>query len=385
MTPCSVIRLAALLCMPCALAACGGGEHPAAAQGGNSRSASAPSTDDEKRLNIYSWADYVAPDTVASFEKETGIKVNYSTYDNNEVLETKLLTGHSNYDIVVPSENFFDRQLRAGVYRKLDKQLLPNLVNADPEIMRRMAIHDPGNQYAIPYMWSTMGLGYNVALVRARLGADVPQSWALLFDPRNAAKLADCGIALVDSPLDIFESAIIYLGRDPGRHDPEDLKAAGALLSKIRPFIRIINPFLISPLANGDVCLSLVWSGDVEVARQRAIEAAAGVHIEYFVPREGALMTLDMMGIPADAPHPHNAELWMNYLLRPEVMARITNFIRYPNGNAAALPLVDAAIRSDPAVYPDPATRARLRTNAAVSIEYSRQVTREWTRFRTGQ
>jgi putrescine transport system substrate-binding protein len=347
---------------------------------------SMPATNnDEKILNVYAWSDYIAPAAISNFEKETGIEVRYDTYDNNEILETKLLTGHSNYDIVIPSENFFDGQLRAGVYRALDKQLLPNLANADPEIMRRMAIHDPGNLHAIPYMWSTTGLGYNIERVQARLGPDVTNSWALLFDPRNAQKLQDCGIAVVDSPLDVIESAIIYLGRDPNQRRPEDVAAASALLQSIRPYITHFEFNLIAPMANGELCVALAWSGDITAARHRALEAATGARIAYFIPREGALMTLDMMGIPADAPHPRNAEIWMNYLMRPEVSAAISNYIKYPNGNAASSPLIDTALSSDPGVYPDAATRARLVTNSAVTLEYSRLVTRAWTRFRTGQ
>jgi putrescine transport system substrate-binding protein len=339
----------------------------------------------DKFLNVYSWIDYIAPDTVSNFEKETGIKVRYDTYDNNEVLETKLLTGRTNYDIVIPTENFFDRQLRAGVYQKLDKAALPNLVNADPDILRRMAVHDPGNLYAIPYLWSTTGLGYNIDRVRERLGAKTPDSWSLLLDPENAAKLKDCGISIVDSALDVFESVIISLGRDPNRRDAADVAAASAVLQKIRPFIRYIDPAqYIADLANGDLCLSLGWSGDFALARSRAEGAGSKARIAYFVPREGALITVDMMGIPADAPHPHNALLWMNYLMRPEVIAGISNYIRYPNGYSGSLPLIQAALKGDASIYPDAATRARLITNKAVSAEYSRWVTREWTRFRTG-
>lgn len=347
--------------------------------------ASVPPGTEERVLNVYNWMDYIAPDTVSNFEKETGIKVRLDTFDNNEVLETKLLTGHTHYDVVLPTENFFDRQLRAGVYRKLDKDEIPNLKNADPEILRRMAVHDPGNRYAVPYMFSTTGLGYNVEQVRGRLGPDTPSSWGLLFDPKSAAKLSDCGIIISDSPLDVFASAMLYLGRDPNRHDPADIRAASAVLQGIRPYIRQIAPDPIADLANGDSCLALAWSGDVEMARHRAEQAGKGVRIAYVLPREGGLITIDMMGIPADAPHPHNAERWMNYLLRPEVAASITNYIRYPNGNLASLPFVDAAIRSDASIYPDAATRARLVTNSAVPQEFSREITREWTRFRTGQ
>jgi putrescine transport system substrate-binding protein len=361
--------------------------HPSApptAQATNPSTASTP-YDSEKVLNVYSWMDYIAPDTVANFEKETGIKVHYASYDNNEVLETKLLTGHTDYDIVIPTENFFDRQLKAGVYRKLDKPSLSNLGNADPEIMQRLAVHDPGNLYAVPYMWSTTGLGYNVDLVRARLGPNPTDSWALLLDPGNAAKLQDCGISIIDSPLDVFESAIIYLGRDPGRLDPADVAAASEVLRKIRPFVRYIDPAqYIADLAGGNICISLGWSGDVEQARRRAKEASTGAHIAYIVPREGALITVDMMAIPADAPHPRNAQIWINYLLRPEVIASITNYIDYPNGNSASLPLVNPVISNDESIYPNPATRARLHSNKAVPLDYSRLVTREWTRFRTG-
>lgn len=371
-------RHIAWLCL--ALVACERTHGPAAGSG-----TPASSAVEEKVVNFYNWMDYIAPDTMANFEKETGIKVRLDTFDNNEVLETKLLTGHTSYDVVLPTENFFDRQLKAGVYRKLDKAEIPNLANADPEILRRMAVHDPGNQYAVPYMFSTTGLGYNVDRVRARLGPEKPTSWALLFDPKNAARLKDCGITITDSPLDVFGSVVIFLGRDPNRHDLADVQAASEVLQRIRPYIRTIDPVPIADLANGDTCLALAWSGDVEMARHRAQQAGTGADIVYFVPREGAFITIDMMAIPADAPHPHNAERWMNYLLRPEVTASITNYIHYPNGNAASLPLVDPTIRSDPSIYPDSATRARLVTASAVPQEYSRAVTREWTRFRTGQ
>jgi putrescine transport system substrate-binding protein len=380
-----IYRTLASFVLPVVLFGCGGHADSTAALGSGGKSSAAAQNDSEKVVNVYSWMDYIAPDTAANFEKETGIKVNYDTYDNNEVLETKLLTGHTNYDVVLPTEAFFERQLKAGVYRKLDKSLLPNLVNLDPDIMRRLAIHDPGNLYAIPYMWTTTGIGYSVDQVRSRLGANPPNSWALLFDPNNAAKLKDCGITIVDSPMDVFDSAIIYLGRDPSRFDPLNVDAASEVLRKIRPFIRYIDPAqYIADLANGSVCLSLGWAGDIEQARSRAKEAATGVNIAYLLPREGALITVDMIGIPADAPHPHNAQIWMNYLMRPDVAAKITNYIKYPNGISASLPQVTAAIKSDEAIYPDEAVRSKLTSPRAVPADYSRLVTREWTRFRTG-
>jgi putrescine transport system substrate-binding protein len=354
------------------------------ASAGNVNSISSPTQDAEKILNVYSWLDYIAPDTVANFEKETGIKVRYDTYDNNEVLETKLLTGHTGYDVVLPTGAFFERQRHAGVYRKLDKAELPNLINADPEIMRRLAVYDPGNLYAIPYMFTTVGLGYNVEKVRARLGPGRPDSWALLFDPNNAAKLKDCGISIIDSAMDVFEAAMIYLGRDPNRLDQRDVTDASEALLKIRPFVRNIDPAPIADIANNNICLSLGWSGDMEAARSRANEANTGANIAYFVPREGSVITVDMLAIPSDAPHPHNAEKWMNYLMRPDVMAAITNYIHYPNAYTASLPQVQASVKNNEAVYPDQATLARLISPKTVPLDYSRLVTREWTRFRTG-
>jgi putrescine transport system substrate-binding protein len=376
-------KLAALL-LTLGLAACGGEE----ANGNPPSVAARPaggSAPEERVLNVYSWIDYIAPDTVANFEKETGIKVHYDVYDNNEVLETKLLTGHTNYDIVLPTGAFFERQRLAGIYRKLDKSALPNLANADPDIMRRLAVHDPDNQYAIPYMFTTVGIGYNIDQVRARLGSSIPDGWALLFDPVNAAKLKDCGIAIVDSEMDVFQSAMLYLRRDPNRFDPADVTAASGVLQKIRPQVRYIDPAqYIADLANNSICVALAWSGDVEQARSRALEAKTGVNIAYLVPREGAVMTVDMMAIPADAPHPHNAQLWMNYLMRPDVIAAVTNYTHYPNGYSGSLPLVLPSIRNDEAIYPSNATRTRLISAKAVPLDYSRLVTREWTRFRTG-
>jgi putrescine transport system substrate-binding protein len=377
-------RAGFLIVLTVAMLACG--QHRGGSTGSSlARGASdTPNDDAEKILNVYTWTNYIAPDTVANFERETGIKVRYDTFDNNEVLETKMLAGHSSYDIVVPTGPFFQRQIKAGVYRKLDKAALPNLANLDPQILGQMAKYDPGNLYAVPYLWATTGLGYNVDKVHARLGAEVPHSWSLLLDPNNAAKLKDCGVMVVDSPLDVIFSVIIYLGRDPTRLDPLDITAASEVLRRIRPFVRFITTEYITELANGDICLALSWSGDVLIARDRAREATNGVNLAYFVPQEGALISVDMMGIPVDAPHPRNAHVWMNYLMRPDVIADITNYLKFPNGNSASLPLVHDAVKSDPIVYPDPETRARLTTVISVPAEYTRLVNREWTRFRTG-
>jgi len=362
--------LAMALSCTLSLAACGARGKPPAAE----------------TLNIYSWADYIAPDTVANFERETGIKVHYSTFDTNEVLETKLLTGRTNYDVVVPTDFFFERLKKAGVFRKLDKTALPNSVNLDPDIMQKLAVRDPGNLYSVPYLWFTTGIGYNVDKVRERLGSADFDSWSLLFDPKNAAKLQDCGILIVDSPTDVLSSVLLYLGKDSGSRDPDDLNAAAEVLMKIRPFVRSIDSVgVIGELGSGGLCLILGWSGDIVLARARALEASSGVHIRYFVPREGGLIGADTMSIPADAPHPRNAHIWLNYLMRPEVMAGITNAVKYPNGNRASLAFVQDAIKNDPAIYPDAATRANLHILPATEPELNRLRTRLWTRFRTGQ
>ncbi len=341
---------------------------------------------EDQVLNIYSWADYIAPDTVANFEKETGIHVHYDTYESNEVLETKLLTGHTNYDVVVPTDTFFARLLRAGVFRRLDPAELPNREHLDPEILRHMAVLDPENAHAVPYLWSTSGLGYNVDLVSARLGTLPIDRWAIVFDPGNAAKLRDCGISIIDSPSEVIAAALLYLGLDPTSQDSRDAEAAAAVLMKIRPYVRNIDSSeYISALANGSVCLVLGWSGDVLQARERAREAAKGIRIAYALPTEGSMLETDMMAIPADAPHPHNAERWMNYLMRPQVMAGITNAVKYPNGNLSSRAFVAAAIKTDPAIYPSDAALAKLRTQIPASPEFSRLVTRIWTRFRTNQ
>jgi putrescine transport system substrate-binding protein len=342
---------------------------------------------EEKVLNVYSWTDYIAPDTVANFERETGIQVRYDTYESNEVLETKLLTGHTNYDIVVPTDTFFERLVRVGVFRKLDVEELPNRSNLDPDILRRLAVHDPGNAHAVPYLWSTVGLGYDVQQLAHRLGTASPAAtWALLFDPRNAVKLQDCGISVIDSPAEVFAAALLYLGRDPNSRDPADAADALGVLMKIRPYVRSIETTeYIGELANGSLCLTLGWSGDVLQARERAREAGRGVQIGYLLPTEGSLLETDMMAIPTDAPHPHNAERWLNYLMRPEVMAAITNAVQYPNGNAAALGFVDERIKTDPGIYPPASERAKLRAMTSQPPEYARLQTRLWTAFRTGQ
>ena len=346
----------------------------------------ATATATEKVLNVYNWSDYVDPGVVADFQKEFGIRVNYDVFDSNEVLETKLLTGHTNYDVVVPSGAFLERQIKAGIYQKLDKVLLTNIGNVDPQVADAAAQYDPGNQYAIDYMWITSGPGYNVAKIRERMPDAPVDSWRMFYDPKVIARFADCGVSVLDAPSEVVGTVLLYLGRNPNSESGEDLKAAESVLVAMRPFIRYVHSSrYIDDLANGETCLALGWSGDVKQARDRAHEAGKGIDLAYSIPREGAISNFDMLAIPADAPHPRNAHLFVDYLLRPEVAARNSNLIKYANGVAASLPLLDAAVRDDPGVYPPPEVRAKLVPERAKSLEFTRRLIRMWTRFKTGK
>jgi len=342
---------------------------------------------EEKRLHVYNWSDYIAPDTITTFTKETGIDVTYDVYDGNEVLEAKLLAGHSGYDIVVPSASpYMARQIAAGAYRELDKAKLPNLKNLDPQILSLAATADPGNAHGVPYLWSVTGIGYNTALLDRMLGPDAPRdSFALLFDPAFAQKLAGCGIALLDTPQEVVPAALAYLGRDPKSHSDADLSDALALINSVRPYVRKFHSSqYINDLATGDLCIALGYSGDVIQARNRAREAESPVEIAFRVPREGAQMSIDMLGIPADAPHPDNAHLFINYILRPEIIAAISNAVSYPNPNLAATPLVDAEIRDDPGIYPPESVKGLLYIDLPAPRIYERARTRAWTRMKSG-
>ncbi len=342
---------------------------------------------EDKLLNIYNWSDYIAENTVTDFESETGIKTNYDVYDANEVLEAKLLAGHSGYDLVVPSAiPYLARQVASGVYKKLDKAKLKNYANLDPQILSAAANADPGNQYGVPYMWGTTGFGYNVAKVKEALGDHAPtDSSALLFDPANAKKLAACGISVLDSAQELLPAALAYLHRDPMSRDPADLDRAAKALQAIRPFIlKFHSSEYINDLANGDLCLAWGYSGDVVQARDRAHDAKNGIEVAYTIPKEGAMIWIDMMAIPADAPHPGNALQFIDYILRPAVVAQISNAVEYANPNKAATKLVDPSLTSDPNVYPPAAVRARLFFDKPVTADYERLRTRAWTRIKTG-
>jgi putrescine transport system substrate-binding protein len=370
-----------------ALVACGKGEQAREGEQAQGEQAGAPAgAGEEKVVNVYNWSDYIADDTVANFEKETGIKVNYDVYDGNETLETKLLAGNSGYDIVVPSASFMERQIKAGVYQKLDKSKLPNLKNMDPEIMQRAALHDPNNEHSVVYMWGTTGIGFNADKVKKAYPNAPTDSWSLVFEPEHASKLKGCGIAVLDSPSEIVTSVLAYIGKDPNSQSPDDLAQAEAKLLKIRPFIRYIHSSqYINDLANGEICAAVGYSGDVLQARDRAVEANNNVKVEYTVPKEGTIIWFDMMGIPKDAPHPANAHAWINYIMKPDVVAAISTAMNYANGNAEATPLVDEGVRNDPGVYPPPEIKAKLYPDLSETPEYTRLLNRTWTRFQTGQ
>jgi putrescine transport system substrate-binding protein len=341
----------------------------------------------ERVVYVYNWSDYIAPTVLEDFTRQTGIRVRYDTFDSNDTLETKLLAGKSGYDVVVPTAYFLERQIKAGVFQKLDKAKLPNLVNVWPAIAARLAAHDPGNQYAVNYMWGTVGIGYNVKKAREILGPDAPiDGWGLVFDPARLAKFKDCGVHMLDSPDDILPTALHYLGRNPNSTDPADLEAAAALVTKVRPFVRKFHSSeYLNSLASGEICLVVGWSGDIKQAQKRAAEAKNGVDIGFTLPKEGAQMFFDNLAIPKDSRNVGEAHVFIDYLLRADVAAKNTNFLSYANGNLASQPLLDPAILSDRTIYPDEAAMARLYTINAHDAKTTRLMNRLWTRIKTGR
>ncbi len=341
-----------------------------------------------KVVNVYNWSDYIAEDTLENFTRKTGIKVTYDVYDANETLEAKLLAGRSGYDVIFPSaQPFAQRHIASGVYRPLDRAKLPHYKNLDPEILKALEKVDPGNQHVVPYMWGTTGIGYNVAKVREVLGEKAPvDSLRMLFDPEVVSKLAGCGVTLMDDEAEAFGAALIYLGKNPNTTDSKDIEAAAELITKVRPHIRYFHSSqYINDLANGDVCVAQGYSGDVLQARDRAEEAGNDVEVGYSIPKEGAILWFDVMAIPKDAPHPDNAHAFIDYLLRPDVIADITNYVSYANANPAATKLVDEEIRNDPSIYPPKLVRSRLVTSEVPPAEIQRLRTRTWTRVKTGR
>ncbi|MGQ0430713.1 MAG: polyamine ABC transporter substrate-binding protein [Gammaproteobacteria bacterium] len=372
----SEVRLGFVVLTVVALAACGKKE-------GEETAAAAP---EDKVLFVYNWSDYIGETTIADFEAKTGIKVTYDVFDSNEVLETKLLAGRTGYDVVVPSASFLERQIKAGVFLKLDKPKLPNLVNMDADIAQRVALHDPGNDHSINWLWGTTGIGYNPDMVKKALGTDTLDSWAAIFESENAKKLAKCGIAMLDAPSEVMDSVLIYLGRDPNSEKAEDLAAAEAQLMKVRDHVKYFHSSqYINDLATGEICVALGWSGDVLQARSRGAEAETPVNVAYAVPKEGAIIWFDMLAVPADAPHPNNAHAFLNFVMEPAVIAGVSDYVEYANGNSASFPLISESVRTNPSVYPPDEVKKKLHPHLAESQDFSRELNRSWTKVRTGQ
>jgi putrescine transport system substrate-binding protein len=338
-------------------------------------------------VNVFNWSDYITDEVLEQFTEETGIRVVYDVYDSNDTLEARLLAGRSGFDVVVPTATFMQRQIAAGVYRPLDRDLLPNWENMDEGLMAAAASHDPGNEHGVIYMWGTTGIGYNIDMVAERLGEDFEvDTWAMVFDPEVASQLADCGISWLDSPTDMYPAAFAWMGLDPQSTAAEDFEAATEMMMEVRDTVRYFHSSqYISDLANGEICVAVGWSGDVLQAAERADEAGRDVNVWYAIPEEGAMQWFDMLAIPADAPNPENAHAFINFIMKPETAAAITNYVWFPNANAAAFELVDEEIREDPAIYPTDEVAATLFTGVTYDGRTDRLVTRLWTRVRTGQ
>jgi putrescine transport system substrate-binding protein len=356
----------------------------AAAMAGASTSAPAQK---ERVVNVYNWSDYIGPTIIDEFTKATGIKVRYDTFDSNDTLEAKLLAGKSGYDVVVPTAYFLERQIKAGIFQKLDKAKLPNLANLWPEISRRLATYDPGNEYAVNYMWGTTGIGYNVKKARELLGPDAKiDSWDIVFKPETLAKFKGCGVHMLDSSDDILPAASSYLGLDPNTTNEADLQKAADLMIAIRPSVRKFHSSeYINALATGEICFVVGFSGDIKQAQKRAAEAKNGVEIGYAIPEQGAQLWFDNLAIPRDAPNPDEAHAFIDFLQKPEVAAKNSDFISYANGNLASQKFIDKAILDDKTIYPDPAMMDRLYTIKAHDQKTERLMNRLWTRIKTGK
>lgn len=342
--------------------------------------------DDEKVVNMYNWSDYIDLAVLTDFTAETGIKVNYDVYDSNEMLETKLLAGNTGYDIVVPSASFMQRQIEAGVYRPLDKSRLPNLKNLDAELVGRQAAFDANNAHSVNYLWGTSGVGYNEDKIKAAM-ADAPvNSFDMFFKPEVVAQFKSCGVTILDAPSEVVGTVLLWMGRDPNSEAPEDLAAAEKTLMAIRPYVRYVHSSkYIEDLANGEICLAMGWNGDVLQARDRANEANKGFKVKYNIPKEGAIAFFDMLAIPKDAKHVKNAHILIDFLMRPEIAARNSNFRRFASSNAASLPMVNDEVKNDPGIFPSGEVKAKLVPDLPESAKFARQLTRTWTRFKTGR
>lgn len=341
---------------------------------------------DQKVVHVYNWADYIGPDTIPEFEKRTGIKVVYDTYDADETLEAKMMAGDSGYDVVSTSIDYFSRQIKAGIYQELDRSKLTGWHNLDPEMLAQEATGDPGNRYAMPYLRHVNGFAYNIALVKARMPDAPVDSLDLLFKPEIIAKFADCGVTFLDSAEDVLQLALNYLHLDPNTTRPEDYKRAEQLILSVRPWVRTFDSTeYMNGLANREFCISMSWSGDYATIKARARSAGIDLPLGFTIPKEGANSSADALLIPKDAPHPEAAYAFLNFILEPRVIAQITNFTHYANNNLAANQFVDPEILNDPAVYTTAEVRARLYQSAEVSPALERIRTRTWTRIKTAR
>ena len=345
-----------------------------------------PASAEEKRLFIYNWTDFIGRDTIAEFEKETGIKVVYDVYDSEETMDARLLAGSAGYDVVVASTEYFGREIKAGVYIPLDRSKLPNWKNLDPRILAIQTAHDTANLHSVPYMHAINGFAYNVDMIKARMSNAPVNSLDMLFKPEIVSKFADCGVTFLDSAADTLLLALQYLGLDPNTTKPEDYKAAENLLLKVRPYVRSFDSAeYLNGLANKEVCLAMSWSSDYALSRARAKAVGVNVNLAFTVPKEGANQNFTSLLIPEGAPHPQAAYQFINFILRPDVIAAITNDIYYGNDNLASRPLVHASILNDPTLYPTPEIEATLFRSDEASAATERIRTRTWTRVKTAK
>ncbi len=343
--------------------------------------------EEEKVLNIYNWSDYIAPDTIANFEKETGIKVRYDNFDNNEIVHAKLVAGKTGYDIVVPSSNWAKLQADGGLLRKLDKSQIPNYKNLDPVIQAQLAKLDPGNEYMVDWLWGYTTVGINVDKVKAALGGlPMPDNaWDLVFKPEYVSKLKACGVSFLDSPTEVVPAALHYLGKPSFSKSSGDYAQAAALLKTVRPSVTLFSSSgYINDMANGSICVALGWSGDINIARQRAIDGKTGQKLEVLIPKTGGLLFFDVMVVPADAPHPGNAMKWINYILKPEVHASLTNKVFYANPNLASRPFVKPEVANSPTVFLSEADMKLMAAPDSLANDLRRLMTRTFTSFKTG-
>ncbi|MBK5413958.1 polyamine ABC transporter substrate-binding protein [Pseudomonas sp. TH31] len=337
-------------------------------------------------VHIYNWSDYIGPTTLADFQKATGIKPVYDVFDSNETLEGKLLAGRTGYDVVVPSNHFLGKQIKAGAFQKLDRSKLTNYANLDPVLLKRLEQNDPGNQYAVPYLWGTNGIGYNVDKIKAVLGVDKIDSWSVLFEPENIKKLHSCGVAFLDSADEMMPTVLNYMGLNANSTNPEDYKKAEAKLLAVRPYVTYFHSSkYISDLANGDICIAIGFSGDMFQARSRAAEAGKGVNVAYVIPKEGGALWFDMLAIPKDSSNVKEAHAFINYLLKPEVIAQVSDSVGYANPNPGSDKLMEQSIRTDEAVYPPQAVLDKTYVSVELPPNIQRLMTRSWTKVKSGK